>query len=108
MIAEYLGTGKANAVTAETLAQMLGCSQRDISQGVERERRAGFPICASCDASSPGYFLPEGPGELALYVASLNRRLRSTRLTLASMELTLHRMTGQESLWDDLEVGMDG
>lgn len=99
-VSKYLGVGKENATTGENLAKMLGCTARDVSQQVERERQAIIPICASCDVNSPGYFLPKDAGELAVYIVSLNRRLKNTRETLAAMEEALCRMTGQESLFD--------
>lgn len=99
-VSALLSVGKENAITGENLAKLLGCTARDVSQQVERERRAGIPVCASCDATTPGYFLPQDVGELALYVASLNRRLKNTRETLMAMEEALYQMTGQESLFD--------
>ena len=54
MIAELLDTGKGNAITARTLAKLTGLDPRGISQQVERERRAGRPICATCDSGGPG------------------------------------------------------
>ncbi len=74
MIADYLSTGRENARTGRDLAAMLGCSIRDISAGIERERRQGQPIIASCDAENPGYYLAETAEELQRYCNSLHHR----------------------------------
>lgn len=98
-ICDILPVGKARAVTGESLAEMLGCSPRDISQAVEKARKAGAPVCASCDSARPGYFLAEFPDELALYLSSLDRRLRQIRKTREALQRTLDTMSGQGSLW---------
>lgn len=107
MVHELLGKGRECAVTGEVLAQLLGRSSRDVSMQVERERKAGIPICASCDATHPGYFLASGPDELAGYLASLDRRLREVRKTRSALQSTLDDMVGQMELdgWDENSLG---
>ena len=56
MIAELLAEGRENARTARELATALNCRQRDITLQVEKERRAGRPICAAT-GETPGYYL---------------------------------------------------
>lgn len=56
MIAELLNNGKENAISGRELATLLNCNIRDITQQVERERRAKKPICAS-SGENPGYYL---------------------------------------------------
>lgn len=99
-VSKYLGVGKENAITGEVLSQLLGRSARDVSQQVERERKVGIPVCASCNALHPGYYLPSGPEELAGYLASLDRRLLEMRKTRLALQATLDEMVGQ--------IGMDG
>ena len=53
MIFEMLDTGEQNARTAKELARIIGTDRRSISLLVESERRAGKPICASCDSKTP-------------------------------------------------------
>ena len=53
MIADYLLTGKENARTGSDLAKLCGCDPREITAQIEKERRAGKPICASCDPEKP-------------------------------------------------------
>lgn len=74
MIADHLKAGKKNAKTGRALASILHCDIRDISAGVERERRQGQPIIASCDPENPGYYLAETAEELRRYCSKLHHR----------------------------------
>lgn len=89
MIAELLDTGKGNAITARTLAKLTGLDPRGISQQVERERRAGRPICATCDSGGPGYYLAADQGEMRRYCDSLRHREREIAKTRAACLKTL-------------------
>ncbi len=73
MIYELLGQGRENARTGRELAQALGCTLRDISAQVERERRDGFPICAAT-GDVPGYYLAADVEELETYCDRLKGR----------------------------------
>ena len=97
-VADVLPHGAANAVDGKTLAAALGFKTvRELSKQVERERRAGQPICASVSGERRGYFMGD-PNELHLYLRSLDRRLREVRRTRDACEDTLRQMTGQEVL----------
>lgn len=98
-VIDRLQAGRAYAITGEALAEALGCNHRGVSLAVEKARKAGDPVCASCDSARPGYYLAESPGELSSYLASLDRRLRETRRTREALQRTLDSMTGQVSLW---------
>lgn len=98
-IAGLLQEGAENAITGADLQRILGLSDgRTITQLVERERRSGIPICASCDAKSPGYFLPRNPAELTMYTKSLRGRVRNVTRTLDAMERALDEWTGQQRM----------
>lgn len=97
-VSDILPRGAANAVDGQTLAAAMGFkSVRELSKQVERERRAGQPICASVSGECRGYFMGD-PNELWLYLRSLDCRLREVRRTRDACENTLRRMTGQEVL----------
>ena len=97
-VADVLPHGAGNAVDGQTLATAMGFkSVRELSKRIERERRAGQPICASVSGERRGYFMGD-PNELWLYLRSLDRRLREVRRTRDACEDTLRRMTGQEVL----------
>lgn len=95
-VADFLPHGAANAVDGQTLAAALGFkSVRELSKRIERERRAGQPICAAVSGEHKGYFIGDAE-ELRLYLRSLDRRLREVRRTRDACNETLCRLSGQE------------
>lgn len=91
--------GKDNAITGGKLVEILELKDiRELTQLIERERRAGLPICASTDQTRPGYYLAAGTAELEAYINSLDRRLHNVSQTRRHLESTLLRMTGQEKM----------
>ncbi len=74
MIMEILHTGRDRPMTARQLADIFGCKPREITLMIEAERRGGAPICASCDASNPGYYLAKDTAELEQYCNRLKSR----------------------------------
>ena len=95
-VSDILPRGAENAVDGRTLATAMGFkSVRELSKRIERERRAGQPICASVSGEHKGYFLGD-PDELRLYLHSLDRRLREVRRTRDAVGETLLRASGQE------------
>ena len=86
-IAHLLGRGQGAAITARQLAALLHAgSEREISKIIQRERASGIPICASCDSSDPGYYLPETTAELDEYINSLQGRVRAMSMTLRAVK----------------------
>ena len=99
MVSDFLLEGRENAIPGHGLVDLLGLnSGRDLTQMVERERKAGVPICASTDTSGPGYYLAADASELKAYICSLDRRLHNVGQTRRHLEATLLRMTGQDQL----------
>ena len=88
MISDYLTTGRANARTGKQLARLLHCNIRDITAGIERERRQGVPIIASYDKEQPGYYLAETAEELQRYCSILDHRAGEMRATSSILLLT--------------------
>ena len=74
MISEILYTGKENARAGREICDQFGISARELTSAVERERRAGQPICASTDNTNPGYYLAADQEEMQEYCNSLYRR----------------------------------
>lgn len=74
MIFELLDTGEQNARTARELAKLIGADRRSVSIIVERERRAGKPICATSDSKTPGYYIPATREEMERYCRRLQHR----------------------------------
>jgi uncharacterized membrane protein len=98
-VIDCVGVGRAQATTAERLAEMCGLTAREVSRQVERARKDGIPVCASTVAGALGYYLAGSADELARYLESLDRRLKSMRTTRQRLQSTLDRMEGQEALW---------
>ena len=73
MIFEILTTGAENAKTGKDICRLLNITARDLTAAIERERRAGKPICAST-GSNPGYFLAANQREMPHYCNSLMHR----------------------------------
>lgn len=96
MVFELLGTGSRNAKTGKELARMLDCNIRQVTEQIERERRAGKPICASMNGMQ-GYYLAETQEDLQQYCAAIKRRaveLFKTRQALISI---LKQLPGAEN-----------
>ena len=89
MIFELLDTGEQNARTARELAKLTGTNRRSISILVERERRAGKPICATCDSTTPGYYIPATREEMERYCRRLQQRAGEIYKTRAACIETL-------------------
>lgn len=89
MIYEMLQTGQSNAQSATNLARVLGVHKRDVSRMVERERRAGYPICATSNGRDPGYFLPVDREDMRHYINRLRHREAEIAETRAACEKTL-------------------
>lgn len=85
MIHEQLLTGRANAIKAKVLAERLGCPIREITQAVQRERRAGYPICVNTSGKDGGYYLAETAEDIDTTCRQLFKRageMHKTRKTL--------------------------
>lgn len=95
MIREILPVGQENAISCARLAEILDMDLREVTRQIERERQMGAPICATTAGDSRGYYMADGPEELALYCKSLDRRLVSVRKTRSALERTLVAMMGQ-------------
>ena len=89
MIHEVLLKGEQNAQTGSDLCSLLGISIRDVTAIIEKERRAGYPICAST-GGKPGYYLAENREEMERYCRSLLKRAgeihKTRRACLATID----------------------
>lgn len=98
IISSFL-SGSDSPMTAQEIMRILDLSDpRLVTRLIERERRAGLPICASTDTKRPGYFLADTPEELEDYTRSLRHRVQAVSRTLAAMEETHDKWTGQQRL----------
>ena len=91
MIHELLTEGRENARTGRELAAYFDCNIREITEQVERERRAGQPICASM-AEPPGYYLPANADELEHYCNMIHKRASELYKTRRALVKVLKRI----------------
>ena len=96
MIHELLQQGRDNARTGRELAQVLGCTLRDITEQVEKERRDGFPICAAT-GDNPGYYLAADADELESYCGRLKSRAIELFKTRQALVITLRQIRDRQS-----------
>ena len=84
MIAEFLKTGKDNAIPSKQLAKLTGCGNvRDLRALVSQERQQGAVILStSCNGG--GYYLPGDTEEVRKFIRTLDARARHTFLALRS------------------------
>ena len=95
-ILDCLPVGADSTITAKQLAELCGHNdQRKVSRQIEHLRRAGVPVCASCDPVNPGYFRAETPAELALYLHGLRGRMKEITHTYNALERVLCEWEGQ-------------
>lgn len=97
MIFELLSEGKENATPATELMAITGADRRSIVAAVERERREGRPICASCDPGNYGYFLPKDAEELEAYCKQLKSRATNLFKTRQALINVLKQISEQQS-----------
>lgn len=88
MIHEVLLAGKENAQSGRDLANLLGVTLRELCAAIERERRAGFPICAH-SGRNPGYYLAADRDEMRLYCRQLEHRAGELKKTRSACMETL-------------------
>lgn len=96
MVFELLGIGAKNARSAQELATIIGTERRGISLLVERERREGMPICATCDSSNPGYYIPESRTEMEHYCNRLRHRAGEIFKTRAACMKSMDKLPIKE------------
>ena len=82
MINGILLEGEENATTAKELCKLLGMKHRELTQQIERERREGQPICASCNSTRPGYYLAQDKEQMQDYCGRLLHRMREIAATM--------------------------
>lgn len=95
-IADFLGTGAAEAKTGRELANYLNCDIRDVTEAIERERREGQPICAET-GSNPGYYLAGSSEELKNYCIKLEHRANELKKTRRALLKALKKYAAKRS-----------
>lgn len=92
-ISDYLGVGRENAITRRDLERLTGLDGRSVRLLIERERRAGIPICSD---NQNGYYLPCCKSEKDAFVASMRHRAREIERVAAAVEKAGEDVIGTE------------
>ena len=95
MISEILQPGAENALSGREICKLLHITARDLTQAVERERRAGIPICAST-GRRPGYYLAADRHEMDRYCRSLFHRAGEIHKTRKACIKTMAQLPDAE------------
>lgn len=82
-ISDYLSYGQENAIPRRELERLTSMDGRTVRLMIERERRAGTPICAD---NATGYFLPSTAAEKAACVRSMRHRAGEILRTARAIE----------------------
>lgn len=90
-IAEILGKGEKNALTAETLSEMTGIGRRELYRKIELERSDGAFICAS----DRGFFLPETAKDIEIFYERYSRRCKKQLYTVRHFKRAMQNIEGQ-------------
>ena len=82
-VSDFLSRGRENAVPLRHLKKLLEVDGRTVRLMIERERRAGIPICAD---NATGYYLPSTADEKAACVRSMRHRAGEIMKTARAIE----------------------
>lgn len=86
---DVLQVGRAGALTARQLADLLETTPREITRSIEAARRRGVPICSSVDPENGGNYLAADADELAAYIWMRDRRVQHIREPTQALQATL-------------------
>lgn len=96
MISEILAEGAENARTGKEICRLLNITARELTIAVERERRAGKPICANT-GTNPGYYMATNQAEMQRYCKSLMRRAGEIHKTRRACIKTIDELPAGEA-----------
>lgn len=94
LLIDLLPHGKAHAVSMAHLANILGCSERDVRKFMYRARCDGAIICGD----SNGYYLPETREELIRWYRLAKKRALSSLKALKTARQQLRELEGQQNI----------
>ena len=93
LISGHLLYGQRNALPLQHIMTLTNLDNRTARRLIERERRAGIPICSD---NRSGYYLAENEAELLAFVRSMQHRAAEIMRTVQELETTLDEWTGQQ------------
>lgn len=72
ILTDFLSVGEENAITAKSLAKILGWNEREITIAVNALRKQGVFICSS----GSGFYLPADDRDIERFVRGMRGRMR--------------------------------
>lgn len=72
ILTDYLSVGEDNAITAKSLARLLGWNERDITNTVNALRKKGEFICSNTQS---GFWLPADDEDIKGFVRQMRSRI---------------------------------
>lgn len=98
MVSEFLFHGAENAQTSKQLSLILNIPPRHVTAAIQRERRAGQPICSATGAKDgkPGYYLAATQEELNAICESLRHRAGEIFKTRRALLQTKEKLPRKE------------
>lgn len=95
---EALPEGKENAISSESLTEMMKFrSDRELRMQIAKERNAGAIILST---TAGGYYRSTDREEIAEFIRTLEKRAKSTMKVLKSAKRYLKNVEGQMSIND--------
>ena len=91
---DLLPHGKSRAVSMKHLADVFGCTEREVRAMIHRARCDGSIICGD----SNGYYLPETREELMRWYRLARKRSLSGLKALKAARQQLREMEGQQEM----------
>lgn len=95
-VTEILSEGSDNARTGRELCNALNVNARELTIAIERERRAGAPICANTH-NPPGYYLAANKEEMRQYCNRLRHRAGEIHKTRNACINSMRGLPDQEA-----------
>lgn len=95
-IYDLLPEGQKNAISRQTLMNVLGMSDRSLRLAIAAERKAGALILSSTAVEGGGYYRPANSDEIAQFVSSMERRAKATFAAASEARKALKEIEQQE------------
>lgn len=103
MIYELLSEGESNAKPAKRICEQLNINERELTQQINRERRAGKPICAS-SGKKPGYYIAKSITEMQDYCNRLLHRAGEIHKTRRACICTIETLPAESEEQQATEI----
>lgn len=91
-IADFIPTGKENAISKAELVRRLGIGEREVRKHIEKARARGEPILSSSHKN--GYWISDNCDELEAYIKEAENRANSIHRANNLLKKKLYDLKG--------------